>query len=569
MSVILQPFTKDFRTFTDAEFALIPAFIDKWMTIGLSTEAVDRDRAADGLKMLFNFCDMPLPRLKWYDSPQALSEELTHMMFCFGDISDTSEYKQTNTAADLLESQIHDLYFKDSFSGNASFASICHQNSAYLHSLLESEGAKQATAFSNLSALAKARRSALSTALATQHNLWTKQNRLPKAQLGWLCRFISSHFDENRSLPFYSRYLGKFSIRYGKYYPEHFGIALIDWYLETTGSQNKHPLLDALRLIVANVDTFMPWNHFVFLSDRPTNLCLDEDGQLHDYSRPAIQYIDDFSVDFWHGQLITKEGSILLQQPEFITEESIANCADDPTRSLLEQHFQPKAERKLTLLDIFSEREAWKQSNLVNQYGQERFAQECDRRRLIRFISKGPHIELDRTLLDHYGLINFMLDADALDIIVRLNGTQRQTALREYGTARFVRDADKQRLLRYILVEPNVELRRTLIQHYGWKQFMLDANAKCIHEDELGILYRLELKGDHPLMMVRVVNATAEKDGTYKDYYLQIDPQVRPMWQDGTTGQISFGKPQTPTARNAIASTWGLRGEEYYPEVET
>jgi hypothetical protein len=31
----------------------------------------------------------------------------------------------------------------------------------------------------------------------------------------------------------------------------------------------------------------------------------------------------------------------------------------------------------------------------------------------------------------------------------------------------------------------------------------------------------------------------------------------------------AFGEPQSLTARNAVASTYGLRGEQYAPEIRT
>ena len=43
-----------------------------------------------------------------------------------------------------------------------------------------------------------------------------------------------------------------------------------------------------------------------------------------------------------------------------------------------------------------------------------------------------------------------------------------------------------------------------------------------------------------------------------------IDPELRPLYADR-----SSGSPQQSIARNAVASTFGLSGEEYAPEVET
>ena len=43
-----------------------------------------------------------------------------------------------------------------------------------------------------------------------------------------------------------------------------------------------------------------------------------------------------------------------------------------------------------------------------------------------------------------------------------------------------------------------------------------------------------------------------------------VDPELRPILGSG-----GFGPPQPLTARHAVASTFGMSGEEYRPEVET
>ena len=54
-----------------------------------------------------------------------------------------------------------------------------------------------------------------------------------------------------------------------------------------------------------------------------------------------------------------------------------------------------------------------------------------------------------------------------------------------------------------------------------------------------------------------------EPDGAYR-YLLRVDPELQPVLGPG-----SFGAPQRATARNAVASAFGLSGAEYAPEVET
>jgi hypothetical protein len=61
-----------------------------------------------------------------------------------------------------------------------------------------------------------------------------------------------------------------------------------------------------------------------------------------------------------------------------------------------------------------------------------------------------------------------------------------------------------------------------------------------------------------------VKNSTPEPDGSVKTYFLRVHPECRPLLRDN-----QFGEPQQLTAHNAIASTFGLKGEEYSPSVET
>jgi hypothetical protein len=63
-------------------------------------------------------------------------------------------------------------------------------------------------------------------------------------------------------------------------------------------------------------------------------------------------------------------------------------------------------------------------------------------------------------------------------------------------------------------------------------------------------LFRKELAGDEPLVMVKVVNATPEADGSFKDYFLRVPPTVQ-------------------TAREAVAWTFGKAADDYGPVKES
>jgi len=98
--------------------------------------------------------------------------------------------------------------------------------------------------------------------------------------------------------------------------------------------------------------------------------------------------------------------------------------------------------------------------------------------------------------------------------------------------------------------ETNAEIRRVMIDLYGQARYLIDARADQIHADDYGTLYRKEVPGDEPIVMVKVVNSTAEPDGTFKDYFLRVPPDIT-------------------TARGAVAWSFGKTAADYAPAVET
>ncbi len=103
----------------------------------------------------------------------------------------------------------------------------------------------------------------------------------------------------------------------------------------------------------------------------------------------------------------------------------------------------------------------------------------------------------------------------------------------------------------------NVELRRCATEIYGEKRYIEEGGAEKIHEDDFGILYRKNIPGDEPLVMVHVENGTVE-NGIRRKFFLQVHPELRPLLFDG-----ELGDPQKMTALNAVSSTYGMRGEDY------
>jgi len=105
--------------------------------------------------------------------------------------------------------------------------------------------------------------------------------------------------------------------------------------------------------------------------------------------------------------------------------------------------------------------------------------------------------------------------------------------------------------------ETNVEVRRVLVERFGEERLVREGGAVLVDEDETGRLWRRDAARagwwgprDEPIVMVEVVNATPEPDGTRRTYFLRVPPTMT-------------------TARAAVAWTFGLGAVEYRPAVES
>jgi hypothetical protein len=106
--------------------------------------------------------------------------------------------------------------------------------------------------------------------------------------------------------------------------------------------------------------------------------------------------------------------------------------------------------------------------------------------------------------------------------------------------------------------EENAEIRRVMIERFrlgeevhGVAAFMRDGGGKPVdHDEKFGTLWRRELPDDEPIVMLEVVNATRERDGSSKRYWLRVPPTMT-------------------TAREAAAWTFDRAPEDYAPSIET
>lgn len=102
-----------------------------------------------------------------------------------------------------------------------------------------------------------------------------------------------------------------------------------------------------------------------------------------------------------------------------------------------------------------------------------------------------------------------------------------------------------------IQYESNAETRRHMIEIYGYEEYIREIGAKILALDEYGCLLRVNFgHGEEPLVLLRVNNSTAEPDGSYKNYYLRVPPNMR-------------------SPREAVAWTFNMDIDTYCPVVET
>jgi hypothetical protein len=99
-----------------------------------------------------------------------------------------------------------------------------------------------------------------------------------------------------------------------------------------------------------------------------------------------------------------------------------------------------------------------------------------------------------------------------------------------------------------IIGEANVEVRRAMLEKVGYDR-LLDV-ATSVGRDDFGELLRVDQADDEAVMLVKVVNSTAEPDGSFKDYVLRVPPDV-------------------VSPRAAVAWTFDVPVEEYAPAVES
>jgi hypothetical protein len=127
--------------------------------------------------------------------------------------------------------------------------------------------------------------------------------------------------------------------------------------------------------------------------------------------------------------------------------------------------------------------------------------------------------------------------------------------------------------------EENAEVRRVMLERFGMSRYIIESGSKVQHRDDFGLLYRREIANDEPLVMVRVLNATPEPDGSLTtEEAIEIFGGEKVRFQLKILGWDKPARwkeywlrvpPNMQTAHEAVAWTFGKTPATYNPDWET
>jgi hypothetical protein len=99
-------------------------------------------------------------------------------------------------------------------------------------------------------------------------------------------------------------------------------------------------------------------------------------------------------------------------------------------------------------------------------------------------------------------------------------------------------------------LDSDLEVLHATIELLGPERFLAAAKAKLVQQDNFGRLHQIQFFDYEPLMVVEVVNATPDPDGKVRRHLLKVPPE-------------------TESAHEAVAWSFGRRAKDYAPLVQT
>lgn len=239
---------------------------EKWRAIALSTDRIDRQKAASAIKAVYSAIGFPEPTIEFFDSPHAALKKPPSLVKSF--LGSTFRAK--------IEKQLE------------------MQPGSQLGSLVENN--LEIEAIDQLKRL-------LWTPLTEQLGL-----QLSKPLWNQLRNQQRSQNDNCIQPELWAVYASAF-----------------DYCISVLNCEYSPEKWEAIQSVVKDCGWIFPWKKTCLACDRPSKISFDSERRLHAEAEPAIQFTDGFCVYAYHGVVIPEKYGMLPPykwQSQWILEET-------------------------------------------------------------------------------------------------------------------------------------------------------------------------------------------------------------------------------------------------------
>jgi hypothetical protein len=268
------------KKLTPEQEALIPVYVQKWTSLALSTESIDRQKAAEAVKAVYAAIEKEEPDVLFFDSPYAvlnafpisvesvLSDEFWHRMF-----NREIEIALLSSLYSQLKSQL-ELEVRIQLDVQVELRQLNEQRRDQLNSQLWN------VMYDNL--------------LSQFGELWDEWSELSGERL-------ESHPMHELNGQLYQKLglLADFSI-----YPELWAASqgfLFDFCISTLNCTHDSTKWELFQSLTKYCGWILPLEKVAIVCDRPIKLSFDSENRLHAEGEPAIVFADGYTLYSYHG----------------------------------------------------------------------------------------------------------------------------------------------------------------------------------------------------------------------------------------------------------------------------
>ncbi|BAY87168.1 hypothetical protein NIES267_66860 [Calothrix parasitica NIES-267] len=224
---------------------LIPIYREKWKKIALSTERIDRDKAAEAVKQAYALIGEKEPEILFFKSPCRALQYLSKHIDLESECKIPNKYGLRDELTTQLDSKVRNILQKQ-----------CSQIWILLEKQLDNSSLIELSSSIERDFKFKGLYSSFSRFISfscIQFDIWN---------------FHASRFDFCISV-------------LNCYYPQK------EWLI--------------FQSLVKNCGWIFPFENICIVSERPQTLLFDNENRFHAEGKPAIEFADGYDIDVYHG----------------------------------------------------------------------------------------------------------------------------------------------------------------------------------------------------------------------------------------------------------------------------